>query len=74
MTYMNHYMTTGQAAAYLAVSRSWLEKLRLTGSGPAYSKPSLRRVLYAKSDLDAWVGRFRRLSTSEVDGKEEVKS
>ena len=64
MTYMNHYMTTGQAAAYLAVSRSWLEKLRLAGAGPVYSKPSERRILYRRDDLDAWVEKTRRTSTS----------
>ena len=30
------YVTTEQAAAHLGLSKSWLEKLRLSGDGPPY--------------------------------------
>lgn len=51
------------AASYLGLSASTLNKLRLTGAGPAYSKLG-RRVVYRQSDLDVWLESHRRFSTS----------
>lgn len=47
-------LTTAQAALYLSVSRSWLEKARLQGRGPRYVRCGAR-VLYRISDLDAYL-------------------
>lgn len=47
-------LTTAEAAAYLSVSRSWLEKARLQGRGPRYIRCGAR-VLYRISDLDAFL-------------------
>lgn len=60
-------LTTQQAAAYLAISAKTLERFRCEGSGPVYVKagPGKRaRVRYKKSDLDAYIARQRRTSTS----------
>ena len=51
-----------EAAAFLSVSKSWLDKKRITGDGPAYIKAG-RRVVYDISDLDAWVASNRRQRT-----------
>jgi predicted DNA-binding transcriptional regulator AlpA len=51
-----------EAAAFLSVSKSWLDKKRITGDGPAYIKAG-RRVVYDLSDLDAWVASNRRHRT-----------
>ncbi len=59
------YLSTRQAASYLSLSPSWLEKLRLYGTGPAFYKVSTRRILYKRTDLETWVEAHRRLSTSE---------
>lgn len=64
-----HYAPTDKldtegAAAYCGVGKSTLEKLRLTGGGPAYLKPT-RSVVYQVSDLDAWLDSSRRRSTSQ---------
>lgn len=56
-------LDTEGAASYCGVGKSTLEKLRLTGGGPAYLKPT-RSVVYQVSDLDAWIDRHRRTSTS----------
>jgi predicted DNA-binding transcriptional regulator AlpA len=56
-------LPVGQAAQYLGLSASTLNKLRLTGDGPPYYKLS-RRVVYRQSDLIAWLESHRRLSTS----------
>jgi predicted DNA-binding transcriptional regulator AlpA len=57
---------TAQAADYLALSKSTLEKLRLTGGGPRYAKMG-RIVTYGISDLAAWAAERTRTSTSEPD-------
>ena len=46
------------------ISTSTLAKWRLAGTGPAYSKAG-RLVIYAKRDLDAYLSKRRRSSTSE---------
>ena len=51
------YMTTREAAAYLKLSRQFLEgaRYRGDGSGPAYIKLGRRSVRYRRSVLDAWM-------------------
>lgn len=58
------YVRTRDAARYLSLSHRTLEKLRVTGAGPQYFKMG-RAVLYAISDLEAWLASNRRCSTSE---------
>ncbi|MCA3628042.1 MAG: helix-turn-helix domain-containing protein [Methylobacterium sp.] len=53
------------AAAYLGLGVSTLEKLRMTGKGPVYLKIG-RRCLYAQHDLDAWLAQHRRISTTRA--------
>lgn len=59
------YFDSGAAALYLGLSRRTLEKWRLTGQGPPYSKRG-RRCLYRLEDLDAWVEEGLRRSTSHA--------
>jgi excisionase family DNA binding protein len=61
---LNSLLTTKEAAKYLGLSVSTLNKLRLTGEGPAYFKLG-RSVRYRLSDLDIWVEKRRRASTSD---------
>ena len=60
----DEWLRPPQAAAYLKSSTSTLAKKRLKGDGPTYTKFG-RMVLYAKRDLDAYLSRRRRRSTSE---------
>jgi len=57
-------LTPQDAAEFLALSKSWLAKLRLTGDGPPYVKLG-RRVRYRFSDLEAWLHGQVRRSTSD---------
>jgi len=50
---------TPQAAAYIGKSASWLNKTRLTGTGPVYMKIG-GGVLYDAADLDSWMAGKRR--------------
>ena len=56
-------LSTREAAAYLRLSASTLEKLRVSGKGPVYVQPA-RKVSYTLHDLDAWIAGNRRTSTS----------
>lgn len=59
------YLRVRQAAAYLGLSKSTLDKLRTAGTGPSYAKAG-RIVVYARADLDAWLAGRKRQSTSEA--------
>lgn len=52
-------MNTAEAAAYISKSASWLNKTRMSGSGPVYLKIG-GAVRYLKVDLDAWLSGKRR--------------
>jgi hypothetical protein len=56
------------AAAQLDLSVSTLAKMRLFGTGPAYSKLG-RRVVYRMEDLEGWIEANRFKSTSEYPVK-----
>lgn len=58
-------LRTADAASYVGLSKSTLEKLRVTGGGPAYSALG-RVVVYRIEDLDAWVSAHKRRSTSDT--------
>jgi predicted DNA-binding transcriptional regulator AlpA len=53
-----------ETAAYLGVSKSWLDKRRLDGNGPRYIKIG-RRVCYDLADLELFVASLKRHHTSE---------
>lgn len=58
---------TTEAAEYLGLSPSTLEKKRLTGDGPRFIRLGGRAVGYDIQDLDAWLDGQRRLTTSDSD-------
>ena len=55
------------AARFIGVSVSVLNKLRVYGGGPAYLKIG-RRVLYETAALEDWLVSKRRTSTSAYRG------
>ncbi|MBF0182275.1 MAG: helix-turn-helix domain-containing protein [Magnetococcales bacterium] len=57
-----------EAAAFLGLSCSTLEKWRCTGFGPAFHKLG-RVVVYDQSELEAFVSVCRVASTSEYDAR-----
>jgi len=57
-------LVTQQAADHCGCSVSHLNKLRVLGGGPVYLKLG-RKVLYDIRDLDAWLEKSRRTSTSQ---------
>jgi predicted DNA-binding transcriptional regulator AlpA len=58
------YLQTPEAARFLGLSSRTLEKHRSYGTGPTYRKLGAR-VVYALDDLQAWVQRGKKTSTSD---------
>jgi predicted DNA-binding transcriptional regulator AlpA len=61
------YLRTPEAARFLGLSGRTLEKHRTYGTGPRYSKLG-GRVVYSVEDLQAWVDRGLKASTSDDTG------
>ena len=58
------YLRTSEAARHVTLSPRTLEKHRIYGTGPEYSKIG-GRVVYREEDLDAWVKLGKKKSTSD---------
>ena len=58
-------LSVNEAAAYTGVSVAYLNRLRTTGGGPAFFKIGAR-VVYSPLDLNEWLAKHRRTSTSDV--------
>ncbi|WP_210308047.1 helix-turn-helix transcriptional regulator [Mesorhizobium huakuii] len=52
-------LRVSQAADYVGLSKSFLDKARCYGTGPTYIKLGTS-VIYNTDDLDAWVSENRR--------------
>lgn len=61
----NRLYTTKEAAAYLRMGESTLNRARVEGWGPEFCKLGARAVRYEQRALDAFVEASRRQSTSE---------
>jgi hypothetical protein len=61
---INRKLPVQEAANFLGLSKSWLDKKRLDGGGPEYLKLG-RRVVYDICDLESWAVQNRRRHTSE---------
>ena len=57
-------MTTTEAAPYVRLSPRTLERHRVTGEGPQFLKVS-RLAFYRQADLDKWLEKTVRRSTSD---------
>lgn len=58
------YLRTPEAARMVGLSIRTLEKHRIYGTGPRYSKLG-GRVVYSVGDLQAWVAQGAKTSTSD---------
>jgi len=64
-------LRTADAARYVGLSASTLEKMRIFGGGPPYSKAGPKIVVYRVVDLEEWLKARRRTSTSDPGAMEE---
>ena len=66
-------LPVSEAAQFTGLSKSTLDKLRVSGGGPIYLQLG-RRVLYDVADLEAWLISKRRSSTSDNSRNVETSS
>ena len=64
----NRLLNVQEAARFLGLSVSTLNKMRMTGAGAPYRKLG-RRVLYDLRELEEWAREHRRSHTSESPAK-----
>jgi excisionase family DNA binding protein len=58
-------LTVEESADYLRCSVSHLNKLRIKGGGPVFTKPG-KRVLYRPDELDRFLDRKSQKSTADT--------
>ena len=58
-------LTVREAANYLRISKSFLDKSRATGAGPEFIRIGKRKILYRVCDLDVWAASRRHRSNRE---------
>jgi hypothetical protein len=58
-------MTTAETAAWLGVSKQWLEKARQCGYGPPFTQISKQIIRYSRAMCRAWLLTRTRRSTAE---------
>ena len=63
-------MRVPEAAHYLGLAQSTLNKLRCTGGGPKFAKIGTRVVVYDPRDLDEWLEVRTCRSTSEYQSRQ----
>ncbi len=61
------WVRTREAAKFIGSTESTMEKRRLAGLPPVYSKIG-RKVVYSVADLEAFMASNRRSSTSDLEG------
>jgi len=66
MNLPNRLLTTRQAAEFLGLSESALEKYRVVGGGPRYLKLGHKIVRYAPQELKNWSMARVYMSTSDA--------
>ncbi|MBF0400825.1 MAG: DNA-binding protein [Magnetococcales bacterium] len=67
------FVRTQVAAQFIGVSKSLLEKLRITGGGPRFALLG-SAVVYAIPDLESWVASRTVASTSEGGGLPNIST
>lgn len=60
---------TPEAAQYLGLSPSTLEKLRVVGDGPRFIRLGVRAIGYDLAELDNWIEGRVASNTCKVHGK-----
>ncbi len=64
-------LSISEACAYLHLSKSYLYKLTCTRQIPFY-KPNGKIIVFKKSDLEAWIFRYRQSTDEELDAEADA--
>jgi hypothetical protein len=66
------FLDVRAAATFLSVSKALLDKLRMTGDGPRFTKAG-RKVIYRTDDLLAWAAARSFTSSAEAFAAEGAR-
>lgn len=69
---MEPLFTTAQAAAYIGMSKAFLERDRWAGARIPFVRVGSRAVRYRREDLDCFIDRQVRRSTSDDGGSDRA--
>jgi predicted DNA-binding transcriptional regulator AlpA len=58
-------LNTKEAAQYIGLSKSSLDKLRIYGGGPLFIKVGAR-IVYDRTDIDSWLASKKIANTSQA--------
>lgn len=50
-------LTATEAADFMRIKPNTLAKHRMAGDGPPYIRQSARKILYRRTDLEAWLNK-----------------
>lgn len=64
---MTKYLNSHEAAKYLRVGKSTLERWRINGDGPRFYKLGRKIVRYTQDDLDIFQSKSPVFKTSDYD-------
>lgn len=63
---MTQYLSPDQVCALIpGMTKGNLAQLRHAGGGPVYMRPSPRVIVYARTDIDAWLEQTRHARTDQ---------
>jgi hypothetical protein len=62
--YPDGRMDAKNASLYTGLAVKTLAQLRYQGKGPRFVKPTGGKVFYYREDLDAWLNRFGKVSST----------
>jgi excisionase family DNA binding protein len=74
MSKISEYLTVGEAAEFLGVSKDTLRRWDRSGNLPARRHPVSRYRLYVEQDLDKFLSRLRDGLAPATDGKPRRKN
>jgi len=66
---LRRLLNTAAAASYIGISKSSLDKWRVSGEGPAFVRIGPKLVFYEIEELNRFRNTGRRRSTSDPGGK-----
>jgi hypothetical protein len=64
---MDHYLNLRDAASYIGITVTYLkDRCRAGANGPNYFRPSTRKTMFKRGDLDDWVRSWKTSRDAEV--------
>jgi len=70
----DEWLTTDQLAAWLGVSKQWVELRRKLGDGPPFFRPSPNSIRYRRGEVVQWLYQRHHHRTAEYENEPSARS